>query len=71
MAIDKQAVNDAALAVMISSGNLYKLSGGMINPVAGSVPPHPDTIAALMAEAVIEKANWIVARDALDASMTP
>ncbi len=69
MAIDPKTVNEAALAVINSANNLYKLSGGMIDPVAGSVLPHADTIAALKAEAVIERNNWVTVRDALNASL--
>lgn len=71
MAIDPQEVNEAAHKVLESARKLRDLSAGMINPVAGTTLPHPDTISALKAEAAGVKAEWKTARDALDASLTP
>lgn len=71
MAIDPQAVNEASRAVLNNVKQLRDLSAGMINNVAGGVPPHADTIAALKAEAVVVKADWLIARDALDTALTP
>jgi len=72
MAIDPQAVNDAAKAVIPAAKKLLDLSGGMINPVGGGTTlPHADTVAALKTEAVAARAEWQTARDALDASLVP
>lgn len=71
MAIDPQAVNAAAQAVIGNARQLRELSAGMINKVAGDVHPHPDTIAALKAEAGPIRAEWITLSAALDAALTP
>lgn len=71
MPIDPQEVNTAAGAVINSARKLRSLSAGMIDKVAGDVDPHPDTIAALKAEAATVRTQWQLDRDALDVAMTP
>ncbi len=71
MAIDPQAVHEAAHKVIASARQLRDLSAGMINPVAGTTLPHADTITALKAEAAGVKAEWETARDTLNAALTP
>lgn len=70
MAVDMkaQAIFDATNDVINVARRLRALTAGVLQPVAGDVQPHPDTIAALKTEAIALYGEWEIARDALDAS---
>jgi len=71
MAVDPQAINDAAHGVLPVVKRMRDISAAMITPIAEDVLPHADTIVELKGKAAGLKAAWESARDAMDAALIP
>lgn len=72
MAVDAkaQAIFDASNQVIDVAKRLRSLAAGVLQPVAGEIEPHADTIAAIKAEAVLVFDDWDIAKAAMDAAKT-
>lgn len=68
--VKAQAIYDAGQDVRRVTKRLCDLAAGVLQPVAGDIEPHADTIAAIKAEAIVVFDEWDIVKAALDAAKT-
>lgn len=65
-----QAIFDASNDVVNIARQMRALATGVLQPVAGDVQPHADTIVAIKAAVIALYDEWDTAKAALDAAKT-